>query len=98
MEAGRRTRGRPPCRRGHCPSGHVDAARSPFDGEGHATARRGRCRADAATGGGLEPADTATGGVDRTGRIFPVIKIISREGIKTLPDKQIAARFKTTVA
>ena len=43
-------------------------------------------------------ADTATGGVDRTGRIFPIIKIISRHGIKTLPDRQIAARFKTTVA
>ena len=40
----------------------------------------------------------ATGGVDRTGRIFPIIKIISRDGIKTLPDKQIAARFKATVA
>ena len=43
-------------------------------------------------------ADTATGGVDRNGRIFPLIKIISREGIKTLPEKQIAARFKSTVA
>ncbi len=41
--------------------------------------------------------DTATGGVDRQARIFPVIKIISREGIKTLADKQIAARFKRTV-
>jgi proteasome beta subunit len=43
-------------------------------------------------------ADTATGGVDRQGRIFPVIKIISRDGIKTLPEKQIALRFKRTVA
>jgi proteasome beta subunit len=43
-------------------------------------------------------ADTATSGVDRAGRIFPIIKIISRDGIKTLPDRQIAARFKTSVA
>lgn len=43
-------------------------------------------------------ADTATGGVDRNARIFPLIKIISRDGIKTLPEKQIAARFKNTVA
>jgi proteasome beta subunit len=43
-------------------------------------------------------ADTATGGVDRNARIFPLIKIISRDGIKTLPEKEIAARFKSTVA
>jgi proteasome beta subunit len=43
-------------------------------------------------------ADTATGGVDRNAKIFPLIKIISREGIKTLPERQIAARFKSTVA
>ena len=43
-------------------------------------------------------ADTATGGVDRNARIFPLIKIISRDGIKTLAEKQIAARFKSTVA
>ena len=30
-------------------------------------------------------------------QIFPVIKIISRDGIKTLPEKQIAARFKSSV-
>jgi len=43
-------------------------------------------------------ADTATGGVDRNARIFPIIKVISRDGIKTLPERQIAARFKRTVA
>ena len=43
-------------------------------------------------------ADTATGGVDRNARIFPLIKIVSREGIATLPDKQIAALFKKGVA
>jgi proteasome beta subunit len=43
-------------------------------------------------------ADTATGGVDRNARIFPLIKIISREGIRTMPEKEIAKRFKLTVA
>src|SRR5256885_11185295 len=31
--------------------------------------------------------DTATGGVDRNAKIFPVIKIVSAEGITTLPQK-----------
>ena len=30
--------------------------------------------------------DTATGGVDRNGRIFPVIKLIDKDGIKTVGD------------
>ncbi|MEP6777420.1 MAG: proteasome subunit alpha [Chthoniobacterales bacterium] len=42
--------------------------------------------------------DTATGGVDRDGKIFPVIKIVSRDGIATLPDRRIAALFKRSVA
>lgn len=42
--------------------------------------------------------DTATGGVDREGKIFPVIKIVSAAGIATLADKQIAALFKRSVA
>ncbi len=43
-------------------------------------------------------ADTATGGVDRRGKIFPVIKVVSRDGIQTLSDKQISAVFKRSVA
>ena len=43
-------------------------------------------------------ADTATGGVDRNARIFPVIKIVSQKGIATLADKQIGALFKKGVA
>jgi proteasome beta subunit len=43
-------------------------------------------------------ADTATGGVDRNAKIFPVIKVVSRDGITTLADKQIAAAFKSSVA
>jgi proteasome beta subunit len=42
--------------------------------------------------------DTATGGVDRNARIFPVIKIVSADGIVTLPDRQIAVLFKKGVA
>jgi proteasome beta subunit len=42
--------------------------------------------------------DTATGGVDRSGKIYPLIKIVSRDGITTLPEEKIAAVFKQTVA
>ncbi len=42
--------------------------------------------------------DTATGGVDRSGKIYPLIKIVSQEGITTLPDRKIAAVLKETVA
>jgi proteasome beta subunit len=42
--------------------------------------------------------DTSTGGVDRGGKIFPLIKIVSREGITTLQEEKIAAVFKRTVA
>ena len=42
--------------------------------------------------------DTSTGGVDRSGKIYPLIKIVSREGIRTLPESKIAAVFKETVA
>jgi proteasome beta subunit len=43
-------------------------------------------------------ADTATGGVDRGAKIFPVIKIVAQEGIRTLSDRQIGAVFKRSVA
>ena len=42
--------------------------------------------------------DTATGGVDRNGRIFPIIKIVSKDGISTMPDDKISAIFKSSVA
>ncbi len=42
--------------------------------------------------------DTATAGVDRTGKIYPVIKIVSHEGITILPENKIAAVFKQMVA
>jgi len=43
-------------------------------------------------------ADTATGGVDRSAKIFPLIKIVSHEGIITLPEEKIAEVFKQRVA
>jgi len=43
-------------------------------------------------------ADTSTGGVDRSGKIFPLIKIVSREGIITLPEEKISQIFKQKVA
>jgi proteasome beta subunit len=42
--------------------------------------------------------DTSTGGVDRGGKIYPLIKIVSSEGIITMPESKIAAVFKETVA
>lgn len=42
--------------------------------------------------------DTATGGVDRRGRVYPIIKLISRTGISTLPDEELSRVFKSTVA
>ena len=42
--------------------------------------------------------DTSTGGVDRSGKIYPLIKIVSRDGITTLAETKIAAVFKQTVA
>jgi proteasome beta subunit len=42
--------------------------------------------------------DTATGGVDRSGKIFPIIKIVAQDGITTLGEDKIAAIFKDSVA
>lgn len=42
--------------------------------------------------------DTATGGIDRTAKIYPVIKTVSREGITTLPNDKIDNVFNQAVA
>ena len=42
--------------------------------------------------------DTATGGVDRSGKIFPVIKTVSKDGIITLSEEKIGDIFKQSVA
>jgi proteasome beta subunit len=41
--------------------------------------------------------DTATGGVDRRGLVYPIIKIISKAGIRTLADKDLARIFQREV-
>jgi proteasome beta subunit len=43
-------------------------------------------------------ADTSTGGVDRSGKIFPLIKIVSKDGITTLSDEKVSGIFKQRVA
>jgi proteasome beta subunit len=43
-------------------------------------------------------ADTATGGVNRRTRSFPIIKTVSKRGITTLPEKTLEKIFKTKVA
>lgn len=41
--------------------------------------------------------DTATGGVDRRGQVYPIIKIISQDGIRTLAEKELARVFQKEV-
>src|ERR1700758_5526862 len=43
-------------------------------------------------------ADTATGGVDRHGKIFPIIKIVNESGIETVADNKLSELFQTQVA
>jgi proteasome beta subunit len=42
--------------------------------------------------------DTATGGVDRRGRVYPIVKLIGPGGITTLPEKELGKLFKKHVA
>ncbi len=42
--------------------------------------------------------DTATGGVDRRGRSYPIVKIVSGEGISTLPPEELAAIYKSRIS
>jgi proteasome beta subunit len=43
-------------------------------------------------------ADTATGGIDRHGKIFPIIKIVSESGIETVDDDTLSKLFQAHVA
>src|SRR5437762_12033279 len=43
-------------------------------------------------------ADTSTGGVDRSGKLFPLTRNGSREGSTTLSEQKIASVFKQKVA
>jgi proteasome beta subunit len=38
--------------------------------------------------------DAATGGVDRHARVFPIVKIITKEGITTLPEARLAKMYR----
>jgi len=38
--------------------------------------------------------DTATGGVDRHGRVYPLVKIVSERGISTLPETAMAQAYR----
>jgi len=41
--------------------------------------------------------DTATGGVDRRGKSYPIVKIISNSGISTLPEENLASVYKAKI-
>ncbi len=41
--------------------------------------------------------DTATGGVDRRGRTYPIVKIVSKKGIVTLAEPDLAAIYRRKV-
>lgn len=42
--------------------------------------------------------DTATGGVDRHGKIFPIIKLVSETGIETVADSELSELFQSELA
>ncbi len=42
--------------------------------------------------------DSATGGVDRRARVFPIVKLITRKGIETLPESKLARLYKANLA
>jgi proteasome beta subunit len=42
--------------------------------------------------------DSATGGVDRRSDVFPIVKLISKAGIETLPESRLAKIFKSKLA
>ena len=43
-------------------------------------------------------ADTATGGIDRQGKIFPVIKIVGRAGITSVPQDELSDLFRVAMS
>ena len=42
--------------------------------------------------------DSATGGVDRHARVFPIVKMITARGIETLPDAKLAKLYKANLS
>jgi proteasome beta subunit len=43
-------------------------------------------------------ADTATGGIDRHARIFPIIKIVTEAGVQTVGDDTLSELFQSQIA
>jgi proteasome beta subunit len=43
-------------------------------------------------------ADAATGGVDRRGKVFPLVKLITKAGIETLPEARLARLYRGNTA
>jgi proteasome beta subunit len=43
-------------------------------------------------------ADTATGGIDRHGKIFPIIKIVTESGVETVSNEALSELFQAHVA
>ena len=41
--------------------------------------------------------DTATGGVDRRGKSYPIVKIVSKQGITTLAEEMLADIYRTKI-
>jgi proteasome beta subunit len=42
--------------------------------------------------------DAATGGVDRRARVFPIVKMITKDGISTLPEARLAKMYRGNLA
>jgi proteasome beta subunit len=42
--------------------------------------------------------DSATGGVNREANLYPVIKLITAKGIKTLPEADLKHNFEASVS
>ncbi|MBV8215691.1 MAG: proteasome subunit alpha [Verrucomicrobia bacterium] len=43
-------------------------------------------------------ADTATGGIDRQGKIFPVVKIVNQDGTTTVPHDVLSSLFQAALS
>ena len=50
-----------------------------------------------ATCSNFAESDTATGGVDRRGKVYPIVKLITNAGIRTLAEKDLARIFNKEV-
>jgi proteasome beta subunit len=42
--------------------------------------------------------DSATGGINREANLYPVIKLITATGIKTMPETELKEKFEASVS